>query len=680
MLQKLQFHLDKEKIKMAVNTLNKIFINDEITVSKIGMTTLLFNNGLITSKTQYSIIDESINILEPVVNTLCLYYQQGNSDYYEYTAKLNTGNFVINGTDKFGNTLSGLENLNVLVFVDGYKLLPSEYDYTDNSITIHNRYLANEINKIVIYASDSIHYVGRVDTQQSWNEKTQTLDVKDFTDRRYMFFMNGQLLTFDKMTYNDFVIKFNVPIRPGIDILEYYRMPSNTITLLFQENPGYFSYGPKDDYQTEVPELYDTIVTFSNHIVRLSVDDIRPGFFVNEEGGTGSLLVVDKDYETKQLKCIQISPFSKDTAYSEKEFYFQVPQARSILKYISEFDLNGVFLPEILGIFQRLLLDESYDTIQRVKNIRSITKVDSQNINALINFLGCKLNITNMTIEEKHALLEELTNFYKMVGTKPSYNFYNTTTNTSRILKVEQLFTPIKDVKGGLDPIQRYVTFRTAEELGAKYQREYQYPIVDYGDVGTLANFGDSLTNMPRDDGILTDPSRPVFFKNTRTVYITADDGSTQIYEQPVKPNPYKKLPIIGPNQPTTDYGNIANSTPDNFIDYGSVSEEIKGKWIEWFEWDRPTNWYPTNHVNISVEVPAEIDYDTFMNEFKKTFYDISSAVLYIHNIIDVYTFGDDKLWEEGKQPNFGIMTSQLYHTLEYVFTNNPTIKAPLIL
>ena len=77
--------------------------------------------------------------------------------------------------------------------------------------------------------------------------------------------------------------------------------------------------------------------------------------------------------------------------------------------------------------------------------------------------------------------------------------------------------------------------------------------------------------------------------------------------------------------------------TPTNIYDYGYVWEQIKGEWIEWFEWDRPKDWYPTNHVNISLQIPADVNYDEFITEFEKTFYDIASTVLYIHSIIEVY-------------------------------------------
>lgn len=663
----------------SANEINKIHLTDRIQITKVGMTTLLFNNGLVVPKSLYSVVDHYINIKDEVKNFLNLYLHKGQSQWYEYNVNLRQQeNTVIKGYDKYNNMLHGLLNTNVILFINGYKILPSQYTINDDfSITILNKYTDRFTSNVVIFTSNYAEYLGNVEADLTWDPDSNSLEVLDYTTLRYMFFLNGQLIPHNDLHYFEGKLTINKVLRPGIDIVDYYRLPSDTVNCLFEETPGYFSYGPKDNYETIVPEVYDTIVEFSDHIVRLSIDDCRPGFFIREEGKAGCIMITDDDYESKSVKCIELVPFSKDQreTYANTEYYIQVPQARSIINYISQFDLNGKFFPEILGVFQRCLLDETYDSIQRLKNIRSIEKVDSSNINNLIEFMGVKINLKPMTLEEKHALLEELTNFYKIVGTKVSYNFYNVTTNKSRILDIEQLFTPIKDINYGLDPIQRYVTFRTAEELGAIYHREYVYPYTDYGEVGTLANPEDSLTNMPRSEGILKYPDYPIFSTDKWPVWITNDQGESVLIEKDVKPNEYIEPPHAGPNKPTIDYGWITDE-PVNFYDWGLVSDDIKGKWIEWFEWDRPTNWYPTNHVNVSIEVPPAVDYTTFMNEFKRTFYDIASAVLYIHSVIDVYTFGDDKLWEEGQKPNFGIMTSLLYHEIEHTFTNNPSIKA----
>lgn len=658
------------------NEINKIKLNDTITVDKIGSTTLLFIDNCIVSKTLYSVVDKFINIKTQMNNNLNLFYLPGKANYFEYNINLRNGNTTITGYDKFRNTLSGLLNNNCLLFVNGYKLLPSEFTIVDdNTLIIKNKYTDKITSSVIIYLSQNMAYLGKVTDDPTWDENNNKLEIKEYDFSRYLFFKNGKQITHDQLIYSEGKLKINEEIRINVDIIEFYLLPTDTKNCLFYADPGYFSYGPKDTFEQYVPDLYDTLVTFSDHIARLSVDNIRPGFFIKEEQGNGCLIVVDDIFEKHSIKCLEITPFNKDK-YTTEEYFLQVPRARSILKYVSEFDLSGKLFPELLGVFQRTLLDETYDSVQRLRNIRSINNVDSNNINNLIEFLGVKLNIKNMTLEEKHALLEELNNFYKIVGTKTSYNFYNVSSKNSRIVNLEQLFTPIKDISSGKDPVQRYVTFRTAEELGAKYHREYVFPYDDYGDVGTLANPEDSLTNTPNSPGMLEDQTRPCIINEYNPVWVTNDQGESIQIMKKIRTNKYSKIPVPGPNLPTVDYGSVSDDKPTDFYDYGYVWEVIKGKWIEWFEWDRPTNWYPTNHVNVSVEIPPEVDYDTFMNEFKKTFYDIASTVLYIHNVIDVYTFGDDKQWEEGQRPTFGIMTSSLYHSTDYTFTNNPTIKA----
>lgn len=672
---------------LDTNAINKIHIQDTLSITSKGMTTLLFNNGLIVSKTLYSIVDNKINIKEEVINTLNLFYSTGNCTTFEYNINLRQSNTIIKGKDRFGNTLSGLWKYNVLVFVNGYKLLASQYTLNDdNTLTIHNKYTDKITSKVIIYLCQSLATFGEVTKNPTWNDDLQQLEINDYDIKNYLFFKNGQLIPHTQLTYIDKKVTINTPLRLGIDVVEYYRLANDTTNCLFEANPGYFTYGPTDSFGVNLPILYDTVATISQHIARLSIDNVRAGMFIKEEEGQGCLLIVDNDFESYNIKCIQLVPFSKQK-YTAEEFYLQVPEARSILKYVSEFDLSGKLFPELLSIFQRLLLDETYDSVQRLKDIRSINRVDSGNLNALINFMGVKLNIKNMTLEEKHNLLEELTNFYRIVGTKTSYNFYNIMSTSSRMVNIEQLFTPIRDINEAKDKAQRYVTFRTAEELGAVSHREYRYPYDDYGDVGTIANPQDSLSNMPRYEGVLEDMERGTItvgeqtyiapeFKNVKYVWVTDNEGNSVEIAKHVTKNEYTIPPVVGPNKPSEgyDYGYVTEEAID-FYDYGYVWEDIKGEWVEWFEWDRPTNWYPTNHVNVSVEVPPGIDYYTFMDEFKRIFYDIASAVLYIHSVVDVYTFGDDDLWEEGSKPSFGIMSTQLFHQIEYTFTNNPNLK-----
>ena len=878
----------------TVNEINQIYCNESITVNQINMTSLLFIDNKVVSRSRYSVIDNFINLLDAAENTICLYQHRGSSNYYEYKVNLKNENTIISGKDVNGNSLTHLVNKDyILVFIDGYKILPSQFeiDSNTNSITILNSYIGKENYTVIIYVSDNLQYLGKVEDELTWNYETHSFELDDYTYLRYLFFKNGELITRDYIHKINDDVTINVDIRENIDIIEYYRLPIDTENVLFYADPGYFSYGPEDVSGLPVPEIHNAEVNFQS-IVRLAIDDVRPGFFIREKDGEGCLILTGNNFETKIAYCITIVPFSK-VAYNKYEYFIQVPDARSILKYISEYDLKRMFMPEILGSFQKLLLNETYDSIQRLKNTRSINNVSSSQIGNLMNFMGLTLNLTNLELDKKHAILEELTNFYKVVGTRESYNFYNALTNNAKIVGLTQLFTPIKDINGISDPVQRYVDFRTAEELGAKTYKRYDYPLTDLGQVDELASVTDSFTNQPRDEGLLNYNGYEIIGTptisennvlsnlaltdylqilnvpklenkdweiNTRftvtesnisstifqmfnefvaqnsidiCLYINPDntlhfdipktDGSgdltkllllevikdknyyikikrigdtiyasysvngieyqdiinetlpyqlptdfemmscqtgyigisrraiddttaapfhgniylddVNIYVDnslywdatnkdrlPVLESPreityaieveeitpeYEKLPhfinestgkkcvvitetietpvnnyIIpptpGPNKPSIDFGYVYENAT-SFYDFGLVTDIIKGKWVEWTVWDRPTNWYPTNHVDVDVQIPPYVEYETFMTEFRNTFYNIASAVLYIHSIIEVYTFGKDDPYNTGNEDeaigggaNFDMLSSPTYYTLEYTFTNDP--------
>ena len=664
----------------SANEINKIYTSSNITLKNINITTLLFNDSKAISKKTYAITDDYINVKDPITISLSLLYNVNSCDYYEFNSRLD-GSTIISGLDIFGNTLN-IANKTLLVFVDGYKLLQDELDIDEdnNTITIHQN-SSNKIVNIIIYASNKITYLGKV-TDNTTYFTSRNISLENYTDSSYIFFKNGELITHDKIKKTNDYVTLNIEIREGVDIVEYFQLPLESQVLLFAEEPGYFSYGPKDNYGILVPEIYDTVITFDK-IVRLAIDDVRKGFFIREDSslGSGLLMLIDNDFETYDAKCIKLQNFSKQL-YTKNEYYLQVPQAKSILKYVSEFDLKGKLFPELLGIFQKLLLDETYDSVQRLKNIRSINNVDSQEINKLISFLGLNINIKNISIEQKHALLEELTNFYRIVGTKASYNFYNILSTNAHIVDLEQLFTPIRDYSDHEDSAKRYVDFRTPEELGGVYKRKYEIPQEDYGYVDEIANPGESFSNTPSDPGILENLEIGTVnfvdqqyyassLRNVRDVYINQEDiildENDYSIEIPVTLNRFIKEPEMGPNVPTIDYGWI-NEEPENWYDYGSVSEAIKGKWVEWLEWDRPSRWYPTNHVNVSLEIPANVDYSTFINEFKSTFYEIASTVLYIHRIIEVYNFGNNT----DSKGEFSILTAPVFEQIEHTFTNDP--------
>ena len=1102
------------------NEINRIFLDDNITITSLNMTAFAFSAGKILPKSSYSIADKYVTLNEQVEDFLQVKYFPGKTNYFEYSIRLYSTkedrSISIKGKDKNNNTLSGLLEETVLIFANGKKLTPDQYDIiSDGQVKLYVQDTSTQFGTVIIYTSPDIIDMGSVKEAGNWNPQKQTIVIADATLDRYLFFFNNKLIDPRNTTLDlDGTLRFDFKIG-YTDTLEYYRLPANCTSLLFDADPGFFSYGPKDVYNIEVPDIYDTLVTFDKHIARLAIDDLRKGFFIRELDSEGCLMIVDDDFEHPTVKCLTVQAFKKDSALNT-EYYVQVPNAKSITYYLSHFDLSQKLLPELLTTFQTLLLNETYDSIQRLKNQRSLTKIDSETINQLIKFLGFNQKLTDMPLEQKHALLEELNNFYRKVGTRTSYNFYNVISENSKIIDIEQLFTPIKDnsevpewrpntayaagksilvyhdgstyycIKSHTSASEwnsseqqywaltsddvtekRYVTFYSAEDLGAEYKQEYRFPFDDYGKIGQLANATDILSNYPSGLGKLQDSSRiaycwandttpndgdtpeddmawtkvvtptgewngyvtltedtvedwhpDTFYYGGATVVVKHDgvfyfckenhtsastwdtlDPVTNTQESDywsrtlvkpivtyITPNGFITDTVVGPNTPSDGYdygyvmdfeysedlskgntliegedmygnelnelrlaesqifintrklekedyqilspkllflpnkyyapqtifmmalnftssdltpgynrfyyfnalnsedtlvytenGEIAygkgavadrqlhwrqrtndyayyviqngvevivgtgtregqldryirsdiiscpyskslwaftglvktkqefdvtdynideavliqdeivrltdyigtdtdvvmpngkpqertyyvnpeeyisksqgvatvnvyydngqqvtwgpsgfkvigewsmnnNGTPDdikyyaldthegtriliskevrrdqtndintekeeiektkviiwkssmlptNNYNYGYVWEAIKGEWVEWFEWDRPAGWYPTNHVDVSLEVPSDVDYDTFVTEFKKTFYDIASTVLYIHSIINVYNF---KCGEN----NFGIMTAPTYHTIEVALSNDPSVN-----
>lgn len=709
----------------SANDINKIYLSSNMTLKKVNITTLLFNNSEAVSKKKYSIVDRFINVVDPVVDSLSLIKNVNSCYYYEYRIfldKNNTEPITISGIDIFGNNLLNLINKTILVFVDGIKLFQTDIniDYATNSIIIPAIQGKKEIN-VILYISDTITYSGLIFNRDN-------IIIDDYSNFSYIFFKNGKLIPHNLVKVIGNIVILNTEYIQGVDTIEYFNLPKDTEILLFEEEPGYFSYGTTDNYNVNVPELYDTIATF-NTIARLAIDDIRKGFFIRENNNDGILSIIQDTFETCDVKCITLKAFHKQT-YSKEDYYVQVPEAKSILKYLGEFDLKGKLFPELLGIFQKLLLDETYDSVQRLKNIRSINNVDSGQINNLISFLGLKINLTNTTLEQKHALLEELNNFYNIVGTKPSYSFYNLLNTDVNIIKMEQLFTPIKDISESENAEyygRRYVTFKTPEELGGEYIKEYRLPIIDYGSVDEIANMGESKTNEPSSEGILTNPdgiinlyrpgsdtpeqtynvailktnelisdvaerevylNNPNFDVNEGYDITNIDNLPCNLVKLNINTNLYTTDPMAGPNLPTIDYGTITpiNGSTTEYeeasavLNYGYVDEEIKGKWIEWLKWNRVKDWYPTNHVTVSLSIPPSVDYDTFMKEFKSTFYNIASTVVYIHNVIETYSFsGNDDNYNNYSDSSksqgindFSMLSAPLYNQIEFTFTNDP--------
>lgn len=631
---------------MSTNEINKIHIADSIKVESIGLSSLLFCEGKAVSKKLYSIVDNIVNLNESAENSISVYLNNGTAKYYEYRLVLTSGDITISGMDIFKNSIPNITDQNCMIFVNGVLISPYDFIIENGKIIITSPFGTETGSTVIILLSKELQFVAEVQKNTLLKDNIYQLPIYQYSSDKYIFFKNGELIGKDKiLTVNEYTISINIELDDN-DIVSYYRLATETTNYFFAGLPGYLTYGPIDDYNRKIPDIFDTKITFSKAI-RLSIDDVRKGMIIAEEKGTGQAMIVGTDFETPTVHCISISKFAK-TYYNQDEYYIQVPEAKSILKYVSEYDLQKTLFPELLTSFQRLLLDEAYDSVQRLRNIRNINKVDSEHITKLLDFLGLKIDVTDMTLEEKHGILEELTNFYRKVGTRPSYNFYNIMTENSKIIKLEQLFTPIKNGGTVPLPIYRYITFRTAEELGAQYKKEFRTDVTDYGRVDEIANMDDTVRNtsadFPRSAGVLQNILNKPVLETPRTIYYINQNGESVTEEVAVPLNLYITNPTAGPNQPTPsyDYGFI-DSPELNSYDYGSVEDELIGSWYTWYEWDRPKNWYPTNHIQLSAEIPPEMNYDEFIEEFKRIFYDIASAVLYIHSIIEIYTFGGNE-------------------------------------
>jgi hypothetical protein len=665
---------------LIADDINKISINSGLKIENVNVTTLLFNAGKATSKTRYSIDNHFINMVDPSNDYIALYENIDSSHYYEYYVTLQENDTKIKGYDRFNSFLK-LGNETILVFVNGYKLIPEEFEVNreDNSITIIPNYPKNQLNTVIIYTSPNIVYQGKVTNDISWNSKKNQFILNDYNYLRYAFFKNGELIDRRKISKDANRISLNIPIDDTLDIVEYYRLPNDTCCLQFTSEPGQFTFGPRDIDDQLIPNVYNAIAIFDD-TVRILIDNVRTGYFIREENSDGALIIVDSDFEKTSVQCMRVANFNK-TILSPNEYYLQVAEATSILKYISQFDLNGTMFKELLNIFQRTLLDETYDSIKRLGDIRDINRVDSSNISKLIKLLGMDVNTTNMSLKQKHNLLEELRSFYNIVGTKASLNFYNAINpELRRIVEIDQLFTPIKDGLDGNKNNKRYVTFRTAEELGGKKESKYVTPETDYGYIDALAEGQVSLNNSPRSSGILENENGKPVFVSPRQAYIINDQGEFIKKDIPLPLNKYIEQPKVGPNKPNIDYGYITQS-PVSFIDYGKVDEKIIGHWEQWTNFDRPEGWYPTNHVEIALETPADEEYEVFIKEFTKAFYDLASTVLYIHDIVQVYTFGSENKTQvfdntEKSYHQMNILTTQIYDKQCYTFTNDPNRQA----
>ena len=559
-----------------INEINKITTNSSLSIEYVNMTTFLFNNSILCPKVDYTIADNMLIMKNQPQTSLNLFQFVDKSSYYEFFTNLKSPNTTISGRDRYGNLLSDLSNT-ILVFVNGYKLTPSEYTINtdDNSITLKPSYNEKDLSTLIVYNSESMLYKGNVINDFSWESGFNQFFLKDYTPERYIFFKNGELVDPNKIQKVGEYIRLNIKINPNTDVVEYYRMTRDCSSLSFIPTLGYLTYGPKDEKGIFIQNPYNCIVTF-DYISRVVVDDIRTGFFIHEANTDNCVMIIDNDFETRSVKCLIVRKFNK-TSLQSSEYFLTVPDAPSILKYVSEYDLNGTLFKELLASFQKVLLNETYDSIQRLRNIRNINKVDSSNISALINFLGLKINVTGLTLAKKHHLVEELRTFYNVVGTRASYNFYNAIKNEGKILSMEQLFTPIKSTKR--KELKESIVTYFPEQWG-----ELKY-VVETVSQNEDRNGHMYIWSLHFENGILpvilTEDQVYPNFDFSLFEYYAEDLINSAVYNTVSK----KWVNAIGEDNPDKDYVSwkYRNEEEDVYYYlYENKSKELKSSWWKW--------------------------------------------------------------------------------------------------
>lgn len=621
--------------------LNKIFVNSTLSVQATASMVMCFADGRLLARNEFTLLDGRLTLINDAVDNISLYYGYNNGAMYEYHRPLKNFNTIIAGMDNYGNTLGNIKNKNyIMVFVDGYVLHPNYYIVVDNQrIQLLVDYPASEIKTIQIYVSSAPITQNTLTIRTTETGNIDTTFNIGYDKNRTLFFQNGQKVGFQNITSTAAnSCQINIPLELT-DVLTAFLVPKGILSIHLLANQGYVDYEGVDYYSREIPVIYTHKVTFDDS-ASLLIDGLRPGFLIKEANGTGCLAMIGPDFDTATIYCDKIVPFSQQT-YAASQYYIEVPECRSIVEYLSSFEKQYKLLPEILSVLQTLLLREIYDEAIRIKNLRNLTKVDSAYINKFITFLGFNMNIKRFPLKKRREILEELTNFYRIVGTKDSYNFFNIIESDFGITHIDQLFT----YKNSDLPNQReYIDFFRMQDLGDLYHEyiEYQYPMIDYGliqdNVGESYDYGRAIDEVLDD----TDPT--------------------------LTPDEVKKIREL---QNTYD-------VEVSSVDYGFVSQSIKGKWVKWYTFDRPSNLYPTNHVDVDIEIKnLWADSATLLAEFKNKMYNLASAVLYIHKVSESYNFGVQILPDSGyrvltkKIPQFGIMATPVTYSESFSISND---------
>ena len=434
---------------------NKIFIDSTLTVIPAKLASLCFNDNTLLSTNDYSIADNKINILKNSSDTLSIFITNGIATTYEFeNIRLNTAGTILPKTDIDNKNVEGLIQNQVLVFVNGELQPTSAYTIVnDTTLEFTTRY-TNDYDKyfhISLYVScvpfERVTYTPQQITNITNNELLLSLV---YNVDNTIVFVNDQKVPFtaieDLSTEDTNKIRLNIQESPAdiksLEIIKLLNKDSNSSISSYNFNTthGYTIYGPYDAYNKKLPNNYNLIFRFKDQ-AKLLIDNIRQGFIIKEIGSYGEAVITDNNFESYEIKGLQTQPFRKNS-YTGKEYYFEVPEVISIVGYISKFDDKYTFLPEILAIYQKMLLNEVHDSIQRLRDARNIDRVDSTHINKLIKLLGFDANIKELNIKQRKELLAELTEFYRKVGTRESYNLVNILQNDLKLISAEQLFTP----------------------------------------------------------------------------------------------------------------------------------------------------------------------------------------------------------------------------------------------
>ena len=415
--------------------INKIYVNSTVRINSNPMPTLCFVDGNVQFINNYALANHELNIYTQSKDYITLSYGSNDATVYYFNLILKDFGVILEKTDTQGNWVSGVSEGKLLIFVDGRLLDETEYEViNDSAISLRINFNDFNFHQVVVYSSK----------EQIPHEKIIVESGKSFefmyNRDQHLFFKNGYLIPNDHIfvdaVYNRLTI--NYPITET-DEITYIQLPSTTQTLNFKSEDGYFTYGPEDDFRKLVPIKYDYELVFDDNLNNI-VDDMRTGFILKSDEYNAEFLIVDDNFNKNNIKALNIQNANR-TLYRTKEYYLVVPECKKIIDYLSDFDKKTKLIPEVLEVFQRVLLDEFQDEVKRLRNIRNISKVDSVHIDKLLKLLGNNLDVRNKTVRQKRELLEELTSYYRTMGTEHSYNILNTADPSIELSDMEQLFT-----------------------------------------------------------------------------------------------------------------------------------------------------------------------------------------------------------------------------------------------